>query len=376
MGVFAALTPVATVADNSGINHMAEVAICVVAAMFVLRLELQRRMGDVGPGWRYGFSSSLEGCKQILKHCGPEVAGVVACLTLAVLLRVRCNPDSNLDPDHMSQWEEITSQWPLLLTADTLLSFQSMLRLVVYGSVLLRACGKKPVVPLADEVAVFSLCASIARGFLFLKSANYMLDGPLGGKLPAFCDVAAIPLLVALGGWTTLRRCPLVVLVVSGGVVWLSSRHHLCLSEDGNVADRLFVAAHIFDTLSSLAYLVRSVLISENDRAVGCIKVGFTHLLMAAQQSLSTYYFLRAFDADHALVGAGLPFQILHISNAVQLGTYSAALVLFLAERFDTPHVVSEIGRAESGPDSTTRRTNVSPTLVVDRSFQGAGIVF
>merc|ERR1712194_759709 len=114
----------------------------------------------------------------------------------------------------------------------------------------------------------------------------------------------------------------------------------------------LFVAAHIFDTLSSVTYLIRSVLISENDRAVGCIKIGFTHILMAAQQSLSTYYFLRAFDADPALVGAGLPFQLLHIGNAVQLGTYCAAAVLFLAEHFDNSHFVSEVRRAESAHDS------------------------
>lgn len=360
MGVFAAPTPVATVIDITDVTQMAEVAICVMAAMFVLRLELQRRFGDVGPGWRYGFSGSIEGCKQILKHCGPEVAGVVACLTLALLLRFRNNPDNNLDPDQMDQWEEIKAQWPLLLTADTLLSFQSMLRLVGLCSVLLRAGGKRPVVPLADEVAVLSFFANVARGLLVWKSSSYMLDGPLGGNLPACCDVLAIPLLAALGALSTLRRCPLVLAAVSGGVMWLSSRHHLCLGEDGTTADMLFVAAHMFDTLSALTYLVRSLLISENDRAVGCIKVGFTHLLMTAQQSLSTYYFLRAFDTDSGLVGAGLPFQILHIGNAVQLGTYFAAAVLFTVEQFDNPVAVPTSARTASGSSDTNSVSHIS----------------
>merc|ERR1719162_2411002 len=151
--MFAAMVPVAVVVENDWMNQWAEMAICIIAAMIVLRMELTRRLGDGSPGLRYGFSGSIEGCKQIFKHCGPEVAGVVACSTLAVLLRVRGDVDFNVDPSTSAHWEEIKSQWPLLLTADTLLSFQSMLRLVVLGSVLLRAGARRPVVvPLGGEV--------------------------------------------------------------------------------------------------------------------------------------------------------------------------------------------------------------------------------
>jgi len=346
MGVFAAMVPVAVVVENAWMNQWAEMGICIITAMIVLRMELTRRLGDGSPGLRYGFSGSIEGCKQVLKHCGPEVAGVAACSMLALVLRLRGDVEST----GSAEWEEIKSQWPLLLTADTLLCFQSMLRLVVLGSVLLRA-GARPIGPLGGEVAALFMGANIARGLLAWKSSNYMLDGPLGGNLPGFCDIAAIPMLAALVGLRNLRRCPVVVLTVGIGVSWLSSRHNLNLAAADANADSLFIAAHMFDTLAALTYLVRSILISENDRALGCVKVGFTHLLMAAQQSLSTYYFLHAFDKNADLVGAGCPFEVLQIGNVVQLGTYFAAAVIFVAEHLDSASEASDSARVPSGSD-------------------------
>eukprot|EP00401_Gymnodinium_catenatum_P066308 CAMPEP_0117470366 /NCGR_PEP_ID=MMETSP0784-20121206/7176_1 /TAXON_ID=39447 /ORGANISM="" /LENGTH=348 /DNA_ID=CAMNT_0005264447 /DNA_START=106 /DNA_END=1149 /DNA_ORIENTATION=- len=316
---------------NSWLGSVAEVTICVFAAMVVLRLELQRR-GGAGAG-TVGLSGGVAQCKQILQYCAPEVAGVVACLTLAALLRAR-GDTQEFDAAQAAAWEEIKSQWPLLLTADTLLSLQAMLRVVLLISAVLRA-GTMPV-PFGDEVAAFSFGAHFVRGLLAAKSASYMLDGPLGGKLPVACEVVAIPLLGALGAFGTLRRCPLGAAAVVAGVAWLASRHHLSLGED-RAADELFIAAHVFELLAALAYLVRSVLIGGNDafEPSRSSAIGFTHLLMAAQQSLATYYFLRAFDAAPELVGAGLPFQVLHIGCALQLGVYLAAAAIFLAERFE-----------------------------------------
>merc|ERR1719476_1129714 len=67
-----------------------ETFLCVVVAMIVLRLELQRRAGS-GPdiGSRRDTGRYAENCKQLLKNCAPEAAGLMACLTLAAALRAR-----------------------------------------------------------------------------------------------------------------------------------------------------------------------------------------------------------------------------------------------------------------------------------------------
>jgi len=334
------------VVENAWAGGAAEVTICVVSVLVVLRLEMQRRVGAGGGGAGLG---GIAQCKQILQHCAPELAGLVACLTLAALLRARGDANSGIDAAHLAAWEEIKAQWPILLTADTLLSLQAMLRIVVLFSAALRA-GTEPV-PLADEAAALSLGAQLVRGLLLANSTTYMLDGPLGGKLPATCEIVAIPLLAALGAFRTIRRCPLAAATVAGCVAWLASRHFLSLAGDA-LADQLFIAAHILDLLSALAYLARSLLIGGNDEYEPgrSIAIGFTHLLMAAQQSLATYYFLRAFDADPELVGAGLPFQVLHIGCAVQLGVYLAAAAIFVAERFERGAAAAAVTDGHAAP--------------------------
>mmetsp|Transcript_121364 Transcript_121364/g.343428 ORF Transcript_121364/g.343428 Transcript_121364/m.343428 type:complete len:352 (-) Transcript_121364:68-1123(-) len=319
------------VVENAWAGGVVEVTICVVSALVILRLELQRRAGASGGSADLG---GIAQCKQIIQHCAPELAGLVASLSLAALLRAHGDADSGIDAADFATWEKIKAQWPILVTADTLLSLQAMLRIVVLFSAALRA-GTEPV-PLADEAAALSLGAQLMRGLLVASNTSYMLYGPLGGKLPIACEIVAIPLLAALGAIGTIRRCPLAAATVAGCVAWLASRHFLSLARDG-MADQLFIAAHIFDLLSALAYLARSLLIGgSNEHEPGrSVAIGFTHFLMAAQQSLATYYFLTAFDAAPELVGAGLPFLVLHVGCAVQLGVYLAAPAVFVAERFE-----------------------------------------
>lgn len=299
---------------------------CVVVAMIVLRLELQRRAGtgpDFGSreGWQYA-----ESAKQLLKQWAPEAAGLVACLTLAAALRARGDTKQPLDEE---AWAQIKQQWPLLMTADTLLSLQAMLRLVVLLSVVLRAGGGGPV-PLSEEVTALWLGAGVARVAVLSRSTVYMLDGPVGGSLPAACEVAVLPILLVLSRGT-LRRAPMTLALVAVAAAWFASRNYLNLADD-TVADSLFALAHSLDCLAAFAYLLRTVLI--DSRAKG-VSVGFTHLLMPVQQGLSAYYFLQAFDAVPELVGAGLPFQVLQIGNTAQLGAYLGALALYLADCFD-----------------------------------------
>mmetsp|Transcript_55154 Transcript_55154/g.120964 ORF Transcript_55154/g.120964 Transcript_55154/m.120964 type:complete len:347 (-) Transcript_55154:57-1097(-) len=320
-----------------GLGSAAETFLCVIVAMVVLRLELQRRAGN-GPDFgsrdpgRYA-----ESCKRLLRQCAPEAAGVVACLTLAAALRARGDSGRPLDDQ---AWASITAQWPLLLTADTLLSLQAMLRLVVLLSVVLRASGGGPV-PLSEEASTMWLMGGLARACLLIKSTVYMLDGPLGGALPAACEVAVLPLLLVLSRGT-LRRAPATIALLLPTVGYFCYRNRLALAEDC-FTDGLFMFAHVFDLLAALAYLLRTLLIDTSSKGGrGGVSVGFAHLVMPVQQSLSAYYFLQAFDIVPELVGSGLPFEVLQIGNTVQFGAYLGALALHLAECFE----------ARGGPDA------------------------
>jgi len=312
-------------------SRVAEMAICAFAALVVFRLEMQRRAGG-----DYTGSSSVGGgfgtCKKILVHCAPEVAGVVACLVLAALLRAR--GDLNTDfGDSQDAWEEIKRQWPLLLTADTLLSLQAMLRVVVFLSWVLRAKTDLPG-PLADEASALSLGANLCRSLLLVQSSSYALDGPLGGKLPAACEIAAIPLLAALGGLHTMKRNLMATALVASLIAVLASRHYLQLAEEA-YANNLFLAAHMLDTLSAFTYFARSLLVGSDDDSSGGVVAGFTHLLMAIQASLASYFFLQGFEYSEGLVGSGSPFEVLQIGTTAQVGAYFGAVVIFIAERFE-----------------------------------------
>lgn len=311
-----------------------EAFLCAIVALVVLRLELQRRAGT-GPsiGSLQGSAWYAESCKRILKECAPEAAGLLTCLTLAAALRAR--GDKGVQAlEHEEAWAQITAEWPLLVTADTLLSLQAMLRLVVLICVVLRAGGSLAA-PLADESCALWLFAGLARVGVFARSSAYLLDGPLGGALPAACEVAVLPILLVLSQ-NTLRRAPLTIAAVLAATVLICSRNHLALSEDDDRVDRqadgLFMVAHVFDCLTAFVYLFRTVLIESGSKSVS---VAFTHLLMPIQAGLSAYYFLQAFSAVPELVGVGVPFEVLKIGNTAALGAYLGASALHFAERFD-----------------------------------------
>jgi hypothetical protein len=326
-------------------TYLTELVLCILAAVVVLRFELPRRAGDTVPS----LSSGLAGCTKILKTCGPEIAGVVACLALAAMLRAKGEGDMQLDATTAAAWEDIKSKWPLLLTADTLLSLQAMLRFVALLSMTLRSRrNAAAAVPLADEVATLALGAYCVRAAVLAVTPAYMLDGPLGGNLPAGFDVVAIPLLVGRGGLKFIWRCPFAVLAVVCVVALLANRHFLALSGDGHfqfvtkhfssLADKLFISAHLLETGAAFMYLARSFLHgSEREGIVpsAWASVGFTHLLMTAQQSLAAYFFFFAFDEAPELVGAGCPFKVLQLCNTASLGAYACTAAVFIVECFE-----------------------------------------
>jgi len=302
---------------------------CLIVAMVILRLEPQRYAGSA---------------KRILRQYAPEVAGVTACLLLAAALRTRGDAAGAYEDN--AAWDEITRQWPILLTADTLLSLQTMLRLVILLSVVLRT-GAGPV-PLASEAAMLWFCATAARLAAVSLNSSYALDGPVGGALPIACEVASLPLLLAMSRGPALSKAPLTTAVVIASTACLATRNHLNLAEN-DLADTCFAVAHLFDVLAAFTYLLRTLLLDTVRK--GDAAVGFTHLLMPVQQSLSTYYYVVAFDAVPSLVGAGLPFELLQIGATAQLGALLGAVAFHLAEGFE--------GRA-SGEQAAPRSPRVS----------------
>merc|ERR1719492_662002 len=246
-------------------------------------------------------------------------------MAFAVALRLRGDTSK---PMNEQAWAEIKAQWPILMTADTLLSLQAMLRLLLLLSCVLRAGGRVPV-PLGDETAMLWLAAGLARVALLVRTESYMLDGPLGGNLPAACEVAVLPLLFALSRGS-LVKAPLGGALTCIAVAVFAGRNHLNLAKD-TLSDGLFIAAHGLDFLAAFAYFLRTLLIDVR----GNISVGFAHLLMPVQQGLAAYYFVQALIYEPLCVGSGRPFAVLQIGGITQIGFYLGACAVYVADCLD-----------------------------------------
>ncbi|CAE8669882.1 unnamed protein product [Polarella glacialis] len=287
--------------------------------MVMLRLELLSRFQVV---------QSRENYKKILRECAPEAAGIIACITLVAALRAR--GDFQVTGEDQEAWEHIKREWPLLMTADTLLALQVLLRLVLIISAVLRS-GDGGLLPLADEAALLWLGGAIARMVLLTQSTAYMLDGPAGSIMPAACEAAVVPLLLVLSHGS-LRRSPVTVVLVTLAVWQFSCRNYLNIASEFT-ANVLFTAAHSFEFLASFAYLFRTLLIDNGSKGHH-VSVGFTHLLMPIQQGLAAYFWLQAFDPDADVNGGGLGIAVIQIGCVVQLGVYLATAALYTAEWF------------------------------------------
>jgi len=321
-------------ADNLSSANVLETMCIVSIAIAVWFLEMQRRNEREAVALTH-TTSSPNRCMDLFRRVAPELAGLSACLLLALMIRARGDVAAPPDAGTEEAWEEIKSEWPLLLTADSLLSLQAMLRLVVGVSVLLRSNSPSTsVVPLCEEPAALFMAAAVARVVLFRYSDAYQLDGPLGGALPMACELAVVPIWAVLG-LRVLRRNLLSFALVLAAGVWFGSRNHLALADD-MVADSLFTIAHVLESLAAFAYVCRTLLImSSGCGGAPAPHVGFVHALLAAQQGLPAYYFLKAFAYSPELVGRGQPFAILQLGGAAQLGAFLAALALYSAEVTD-----------------------------------------
>jgi len=322
-------------------GNILEGIIGIIVAMAVLRLEITRHAADL-PQWTRGRKGYVQSARIILRQHVPEVAGLAACLVLAVTLRVRGGKDNTVDE---KTWAEIARQWPMLLTADSLLSLQAMLRLVVFLSSALRGAAS---LPLSREAALFLCSAALARVALTVRSSAYRLDGPLGGFLPAVCELASVPILAALCQGIP-RSALMASMTTIVAAAWVARRNHLSLADD-LLTDSLFMFAHIAELLAAFAYLMRALLLGVSRAGVAA---RFGHIMMPLQQVLAAYYFVQAFDAVPQLVGSGHPFELLQVGGVMQLGAYAGAAVLHLAECLEMPvqgdvdHLTQEEGEEE-----------------------------
>jgi len=333
-------------ADKLSSASVLETVSIVSIAIAVWYLEMQRRNEREALALTHTRSSPKR-CMDLFRRCAPELAGLSACLLLALMIRARGDVAGARDAGTEEAWEEIKNEWPLLITADSLLSLQAMLRLVVGVSVMLRSNSPSTsVVPLCEEPAALFMAAALARVVLFRYSNAYLLDGPLGGALPMACELAVLPIWAVLG-FGVLRRNLLSFALVLAAGVWFGSRNHLALADDV-FADSLFSVSHGLELLAAFAYVCRTLLImSSGSGGAPAPHVGFVHALLAAQQGLPAYYFLNAFSYSPELVGRGQPFALLQIGGAAQLGAFFAALALYTAEVTDCFEEGASGARAE-----------------------------
>lgn len=304
-----------------------ECIIGVVVAVAVLRIEVLRRTADLPPTSGGAPGSYARKCRKLLRQHAPEVAGLATCLGVASALRIQGGFAPTVDE---KTWAEIMRQWPILLTADSLLALQAMFRLVVFLSAVLRG-GQ--FAPLSQEAAVLLCSAAVGRVALAARSTVYRLDGPLGGLLPICCEVASVPLLASLS--RGIRPKALVTSSVTVlAAASLGYRNRLTLADDA-IIDGLFTFAHSVEFFAGFAYLCRSLLYGAG-RSTAAVR--FAHFMMPLQQLLAAYYFVQAFDAVPELVASGHPFQLLQVAGITQLGVYAGAAVLHAAECLEDAH--------------------------------------
>lgn len=299
-----------------------ETAFCIIA-FGVLLLEFKRRaLGPMVP--QPSLFSFMENRKQFLRSCAPEAACLFAFVALALLLRSRGDTEHFQNQEEVQIWEQIKKEWPILLGADTLLSIQAMLRLVVLLAVLIRGCG--PSTPLFGETAALWALGVIARLALTACSKDYRLDGPVGGLTPTLCEVASLPILIRLAAHA-MRRKPLTIMLAWAFAATVAGQNYMSLSGSG-YADMLFMTAICCDVLSGISFLIRSFQSTSKSFDVSAT---FTHILMTVQAGLAAYYFITVFTENPHIVAKGHPIEILRIGTTLQLGTYLASAAMFVA---------------------------------------------
>jgi len=295
----------------------------------VLYLESQRRTAQNAAENGTNRQPSV---RKLLLYCAPELVGVGVVAAFAVMIRLRGDRTQYASEEEAAVWDRVKNEYPILLTADTLLSLQAMLRLVVAVSVVLRtgddASGPAP---LSNEPAALLCFATCARVAVVARTSAYLLDGPLGGLLPVACEVAAVPLLALLSSGaaskTLFSSC-----FAAGVALWFCCRNRLNLGED-EYGDTLFILVHTLELAAAFTYLARTLSIVSDcgQSSASAAQASFVHVILALQQAMPAYFFTVAFENTPQLVAAGHPFEILQYGNIAAFGAFLGSLALHTA---------------------------------------------
>lgn len=322
--------------------------VAVAAGVWVL--ELRRRAGRaasspadeyMGTAARESLlgASVLDGPVQLCKSLAPEACGVVLCLAVAgALLSLGASDPAPGAEEDKEVWDQIRSQWPTLVTADSLLALRAMLRILLVFSAVLRT-DEALASPLAGEPGFLLFLAAVSRVALLALSPLdvYHLDGPLGGITAVLLEVASVgPLaFLAFGKYidtssSISRPCLAAVAAAVVLAVRAAWTNHLALGgPEEAYLDVLFSLGEALELAAAAAFLVR-VLCSAGREGSRSAFAAFAHVLLPAQQLLSAYFMLTAWggaplEEVPALVGAGRPFELLQLGGAAQVGSYVVA---------------------------------------------------
>merc|ERR550532_1645060 len=115
---------------SSGVQALLSTALVFT----VLLAELPRRFGCGGPA-DISPRALAKGSACVMVRNLPEVACLTMVTLAGLLLRLRGDPMRFTQPNDVAVWEQIKQEWPILMGADTLLGFQTMLRVCLLFTV-------------------------------------------------------------------------------------------------------------------------------------------------------------------------------------------------------------------------------------------------
>jgi len=273
-----------------------------------------------------------------LRRLLPEICGVLLALSIAGALLICRAHHQAVPPEDEQVWQQIRNEWPMLVTADSLVGLQALLRVVLLSSAALRV-KEAAASPLAGSPTAFLLLAALVQVTLLAMSSPdvYHLDGPLGGNVDLALEVSALALLACVAAaqlreWKQGPSCTstlavLALLPVLGYAAWTN---RIGLADPGDAhLDALFSLQHLLELTAALAFLGRAL----RSAAEGCPAGSFTAfacVMLPLQQLLAAYFLLAAWGGEPleelpALVGAGQPFKMLQLGSVIQVGAYAAA---------------------------------------------------
>lgn len=293
-------------------------------------------------------------CGQLMRRYAPETIGLLVCLCLGAALRLR-GDRTEVAPEDQAAWDEIQNAWPLLTTADSLFALQAYVRLILLLSAVLQPLsnhGTVETAPLAGWPARFYFLAGVVRVVLLLISPDHGLEGPLSGPTYFAFELAALPLLFKLAfgktanydsprsSLATLGKFLVSALGVAAASV-VASHHRLPLAQDGFL-NGLFTLVSLLETLAAVACLLCTMFGSGASRGSFA---SLAHVILPIQQSLSTYFFLTAFDMALEKASVGHPLMLLQSAGALELGLLLLSGIAHLA-----------LAEGQEGPSGATSR--------------------